>query len=782
MERAGMPARRGSPEERPAFDQDEYVVALTAHVDAPGEQGLQTAYELGRAALDAQMSILDLVGTHLRARSALLHERGTGPLGHMDAFLQEALAAFEVTQRGYVESHRSAAEARQRVELLRGVSEAYLAIASSSTLEGRLEQVCIQAQEFLDAEDARLEFGRPAPVEGDDRQLDEMVAEVNGSGGRLVLRAHAGKTWTDVDRRALEQLAVLISAPIDDARRLDFTQRLERVGALIAGAADQQTVLGCLLQDGVTGIGAEDAALWLVEGGDGVLVSGPAGHDSTSGAGRAGLLATVAATGATVFLGTGEAIASHLGTADGDGAIEGAWAAVPLGSGDRRLGAMGLWYDERQPFDVVQRTFILQLANRVATVLERGRAYERERLARREAEVASARFQALQELATELSRAATRRRVAQVLLRRAIRWSDARGGIVATAAGGRPFEILAESGAVGVRWPLPDGEVLVEDILRELRVAGTSAEAAGLSRDVRVRLEANGIQSVAVYPIIAGRRSIGVMVLGWAEPFAADVLDELLRAQVAMAGPALARAERYDVEHDIADTLQRSILALPEVELPGVRWSAHYRAGSAGLAGGDWYDLYALDERRLAITVGDIVGRGVQAAAAMGQLRSAARAMAQLVDDPAALLTAIDELTSSTGQGRYSSMAYLVLDTSSGALEYSIAGHPPPVIRLPDGTTELLDAGGAPLLGIECKRETFRRHIPPGTLLVVYTDGLIERRTEGVDVGIQRLVDTIRGAGPDVDPDAFCAELASRLLHPDVAADDVAIVAVALTA
>ena len=130
-----------------------------------------------------------------------------------------------------------------------------------------------------------------------------------------------------------------------------------------------------------------------------------------------------------------------------------------------------------------------------------------------------------------------------------------------------------------------------DEILRQLRAHGTTAGAADLSDDLQARLEASGVRSLAVYPIIAGRRSIGVMVLGWAEPYAAYVLDELLRAQVAMAGPALARAERYDLEHDIADTLQRSILALPHVDQPGVRWSAYYQSGSAGLAGGDWYDL-----------------------------------------------------------------------------------------------------------------------------------------------------------------------------------------------
>ena len=426
----------------------------------------------------------------------------------------------------------------------------------------------------------------------------------------------------------------------------------------------------------------------------------------------------------------------------------------------------------------MQRSFIVQLANRVGAVLERGEAYERERLARREAELASMQFQALHELATDLSRAATRRRVAQVLLRRAIRWSEALGGVVATNARGRPLEVLAEAGALGASAATTDG--LVGELLAELHAQGPEPDAAALSADLRARLADQGVHSLAVYPIIAGRRSIGVLALGWSEPFAADVLDELLRAQVAIAGPALARAERYDIEHDIAETLQRSVLAIPDVDVPGARWAVFYRAGSAGLAGGDWYDLYALDEHRLAITIGDVVGRGVQAAAAMGQLRSATRAMAHLVDDPAGLLTAVDALTTSTGQGRYSSMAFFVLDTETGDLEYSIAGHPPPVLRLPDGSTELLDSGSAPLVGIECKRETIRRRIPRGTLLVVYTDGLVERRTEGLDASIGRLLEAVGQGRVDADLERFCSGLVAMLPQPAEAADDVAIVAVAL--
>jgi serine phosphatase RsbU (regulator of sigma subunit) len=207
----------------------------------------------------------------------------------------------------------------------------------------------------------------------------------------------------------------------------------------------------------------------------------------------------------------------------------------------------------------------------------------------------------------------------------------------------------------------------------------------------------------------------------------------------------------------------------------------HYRAGSAGLAGGDWYDLYPLDERRMAIAVGDVVGQGVQAAAVMGQLRSATRAIAKVLADPGELVATIDEYVMTTEQGEYSSMAYLVLDTESGELHHTLAGHPPPVLRLPDGTTELLETGRGPLLGLAEKRETAHRRIPRGTQIVLYTDGLVERRDESVDAGFERLRQVVATRGGQLDPASLCPALAAALAPPDdQALDDVAIVVVEL--
>ena len=142
--------------------------------------------------------------------------------------------------------------------------------------------------------------------------------------------------------------------------------------------------------------------------------------------------------------------------------------------------------------------------------------------------------------------------------------------------------------------------------------------------------------------------------------------DEL-RAALSMTGPALRRAGRYDIDHEIAVTLQRSQLTVPTVEIPGITWSARYRSGSPGVAGGDWYDVIALERGRVAVVIGDIVGKGVQAAAAMGQLRSATRALANRVDDPGPLLEALDDYVRATGQGLFSSLALVVIDAGRRA-------------------------------------------------------------------------------------------------------------------
>jgi serine phosphatase RsbU (regulator of sigma subunit) len=214
--------------------------------------------------------------------------------------------------------------------------------------------------------------------------------------------------------------------------------------------------------------------------------------------------------------------------------------------------------------------------------------------------------------------------------------------------------------------------------------------------------------------------------------------------------------------------------------MPGLRWAVYYRAGSARLAGGDWYDLVAIDNQRVGVAVGDIVGRGIEASASMGQLRSATRALAGRVTDPAELLTELDNFASTTGHGRDSSVAYAVVDTDRRVVHLSLAGHPPPVIRSPDGRTTLFDGGRGPLLGWGNGRESGVRRIEPGTQAVFYTDGLVERRDETIDVGLRRLIQNVAALEETLPPASVCEALIDRmtLAGDDAQRDDIAVVAI----
>lgn len=657
-----------------------------------------------------------------------------------------------------------------RLRWLRGLPEAYMAIASGATLEDRVAEVCVQTRRFLGAADSRLVFGREIERSVTSPAGDEISAHLLGNAGLLTVTAPRDRRWNDDERTALQQLAALISAPIHDARRLEMAQRAGQVGILLGGVAGPNEVLERFLEQGVERSGADRGVVRLVDDERAV------GDDSALAALQP-VLDDVARTGESVF-------------SNGTGGEHGVWAVLPVGTSTLRFGVVALGFDEPQPFDEVQRSFLADVGRRLTAALDRSRAYESERVARQEAEIASARLRDLQGLASDLARAATRRRVAEVLLRRAMVSAGAPTGTVAMSTTQPEVEVLAAVGPLRAeQWKLIR-TALVKVLPSAVDIGSNGrllvVDTVSLPGLVADELGGAGIEQLAWQPILTGEHEIGVLLLGWPDVVAdRDVDRHLLQAQVAMAGSTLQRAARYDVEHAIAGTLQRSMLALPPITTERVRWSVLYRAGSAGLAGGDWYDLIEIDEHRLAIVVGDIVGRGVEAAASMGQLRSATRALATQIDAPAELLAALDRYATNTGQGRYSSLAYVLLDTRTGEIAHAVAGHPPPILRLPDGRASVVNSGRGPLLGLPCERTDAGSAIVPGTSIVMYTDGLVERRGESLDVGIERLVSAVQAAGL-LHPDDACRDLVDRLLDVESDAenrpDDVAVVIVELLA
>lgn len=252
-------------------------------------------------------------------------------------------------------------------------------------------------------------------------------------------------------------------------------------------------------------------------------------------------------------------------------------------------------------------------------------------------------------------------------------------------------------------------------------------------------------------------------------------------AFASIVGDALERLLQSEQDHEVALTLQRALIP-DAVEVPaGLRVAGRYLPASRSLeVGGDWYDVVAGDDGRATVVIGDVVGHSLRAAAAMGQLAAAARALAYAGNEPNALVRALDLVAAHTPDALMTTMTCAVIDPATGTVTYSSAGHPPALARYPDGkVVELDDAVGPPL----AVRSDADRHqdvvsLPPGSMLVFYTDGLVERRGTDLDERLERLADAVE-ATPD-DPAEACARIIGHLLRGDAHDDDVALVCLLL--
>lgn len=237
---------------------------------------------------------------------------------------------------------------------------------------------------------------------------------------------------------------------------------------------------------------------------------------------------------------------------------------------------------------------------------------------------------------------------------------------------------------------------------------------------------------------------------------------------------ALRRAHRDDRQREVAIALQRSILG--PARLPD-GFAVRYEPANPPLeVGGDWYDVIALAGDRIGIVVGDCVGRGLAAAAVMGQLRSACRALLLEASSPAHTLTALDRFAGRLPGALCTTVFCGVLDPATGALTYSSAGHPPATLVHRDGTAEFLDdGGGLPLaVRVPAPRPEATAVVPIGSLLMLYTDGLVERRREALDEGMGRATAVAHDAR-DAELGDLAAALMDRLRPADGYEDDVAL-------
>lgn len=300
--------------------------------------------------------------------------------------------------------------------------------------------------------------------------------------------------------------------------------------------------------------------------------------------------------------------------------------------------------------------------------------------------------------------------------------------------------------------------------------AGFPAGAADLQR--------LGWQAIACAPIPGPRRPLGALTFAWDHPHDIDAGEQaIITALADYVGQALRRADALDQQSTAAATLQKALLTpLPAVE--HLRLTARYLPAHHGdHVGGDWYDAVPLPGGRLALVMGDVTGHSLEAAAAMSELRSMLRGfLTGPVDEPAALLRRLEHANRVLRADTIASAIVAFLDPApAGAyrLRWSNAGHPPPLVINPDHTVEDLH-GADPLLGAVRRppRIDRTRLLPPGSTLVLYTDGLVETRTEPFDQGVARLHELIRrhpGGTPDDLADRLAGHAETRGHEDDVA-------------
>jgi serine phosphatase RsbU (regulator of sigma subunit)/anti-sigma regulatory factor (Ser/Thr protein kinase) len=347
-----------------------------------------------------------------------------------------------------------------------------------------------------------------------------------------------------------------------------------------------------------------------------------------------------------------------------------------------------------------------------------------------------------------------------------------RGVLVARAARG-----LEEEVRQGVQVPLARG------FAGRVAAHGRPIVIEDLDRAdvVNPILRQKGIRSMLGVPIHVEDRVIGVMHIGTLVQRRFDE-DDVTLLQLAADRAALAIDEaRVSEQRAVTAIMQRSLLpdALPQI--PGMRFSAKYLPAGSGIKiGGDWYDVFQLANGRLAFVIGDVVGRGVLAASVMAEIRTALRAYMAQGHKLTEVVCLLNELLVSMGRNRGATLSILELDPEAEELELVTAGHLPPLLIEPHGRTRLLEQRHGLPVGVRTgyAYEAFRHPFPTGSSLLLYTDGLIERRDESIDEGFRRLTEAAQAAMQSNDSSSLADGVYRALLDETPLEDDVALLAI----
>jgi serine/threonine-protein kinase RsbW len=553
-----------------------------------------------------------------------------------------------------------------------------------------------------------------------------------------------------------------MARPDDDLTEDEAGHLYAAARALLAArtAADvAQAVFDHALRD----LGANTAGFWLLT--DSVVhFAGGAGYTNDAPQ-RVGTIpidsdlpaAECIRTGAVVSYGSvGERDARWPSLAGMDTPSE-AVVVLPLVARDSSLGCLHIGFGDAGPIADKHLPFLRRLAELGASALDRAQLYDTERGYREQLEFFA---EATSVLIRSLEPGVVMQALVDIAVPRLADWC-----LVLTPDGDvlRAVALrLASDPDVAAR-DMPDVFPISSDAPAARAFRTGQSQTIGQIPESRIttldpRSEAvvrrAGIASALVQPILWAGQPIGVLVLAFIDPV--RPLDPLLKTTAEglalRAGVALHNASMYERERRMARTLAEALLPQTTPPIPGYECAVRYLP-AAGDVAGDWYDVLELGTRFF-VGVGDAAGHGIPAASLMAQLRNAARGLAAAGQTPDELLSTLSTLADTAGGDLFATALYGILDPETHELEWATAGHPPPAL-LRGTTVEFVNGGpgDAPIAsGVGGPRSTRRLSLRPGDALVLYTDGVIERRREHLDVGLEQLVSLLEAsAGESAD-------------------------------
>jgi anti-anti-sigma factor len=575
------------------------------------------------------------------------------------------------------------------------------------------------------------------------------------------------------------------------AARLDT---LQRVTAELSRAVALDEVVDVVLGTAVRELGGQTGSLCLLDGDD-LVIAHAVGypHAVTEHWGRFPISAELPAseavrTGRAVFISSPEERDRRYPVFATTPLVpDTAYAVVPLADHDPS-GCLVVGFAEPRQFSALDEDFFFVLASRCGAALERARLFEEREHARA---VVAFLAEASTLLVSSLDYERTLGQLAELAVPRLADWC----GVYLTREAGE-IEPVAVTHADPERADLvrqmlgrfpvrPSDAVGVADVIRTGRpqtypeITNDVLAAMAYDDEHLELLRSVGLGAGMVVPLRARGRVFGAFALGNdrgrpLNPDDAPLVEEL----AARAGTAIDNARLFADRTYVAQTLQRSLLPGRLPEFDRLVLAARYLPGAPDVAaGGDWYDVLALDGHRVAIVVGDVVGRGAPAAAVMGQLRTALATALLHGDSASAALEHLDRMAARIPGALASTAVVMILDLVTGELCWCRAGHPPPLLVAPDGVRYLTNGAGGPL-GIPGRPPypQAATRIEPGACLLLYTDGLIERRGQVIDEGLDHLAFTAAQLRAE-PPTALLDGLLARALPETGPADDIALVA-----